>query len=560
MINKNRILTYLYYIISVLEINKYNDMLINKIIKRNLYSMNKIITPSIKLTDTEFKICNLLKDYTTIYNNTYDTNEPLTLRITGGWVRDKLLGQGSHDLDIAINIMTGEQFANNLNNYLIENYNKYEITPHSIHKIEKNPEKSKHLETATTKIFNTEIDFVNLRSEEYTNLSRIPTINFGTPKQDALRRDATLNALFYNITTEKIEDLTGMGIQDLQKGLLRTPLPPRQTFLDDPLRVLRLIRFASRFDFTIVPDVLKEMADPEINIAFDNKISKERIGNEMEKILKGPNPNIALHLIQKCNLENVVFFWHHDKTLIDINKMENTTVYSQIEKIYNDQILNKHLFNFWNQRLQFLEKNPLLQKIVNDDQFFKQNYILGVALLPMSQKRVIVVHKKKINNTMSLVESIVREGLKLNKLDGIIVGKCVDSISRYQDLIQSFIENPKCLKRSDLGLFIRSFESNYQLAHYISMMNQYLMTTDPVVQQQIISQYDSFMDYIKEQNLLDSYKIKPMIDGKKLLKLLNLKPGPWMGQLNNNIIIWQLDNPNGTETQLLDYVKTIVPN
>lgn len=535
-------------------------MLINKIIKRNLYSMNKIITPSIKLTDTEFKICNLLKDYTTIYNNTYDTNEPLTLRITGGWVRDKLLGQGSHDLDIAINIMTGEQFANNLNNYLIENYNKYEITPHSIHKIEKNPEKSKHLETATTKIFNTEIDFVNLRSEEYTNLSRIPTINFGTPKQDALRRDATLNALFYNITTEKIEDLTGMGIQDLQKGLLRTPLPPRQTFLDDPLRVLRLIRFASRFDFTIVPDVLKEMADPEINIAFDNKISKERIGNEMEKILKGPNPNIALHLIQKCNLENVVFFWHHDKTLIDINKMENTTVYSQIEKIYNDQILNKHLFNFWNQRLKFLQKNPLLQKIVNDDQIFKQNYILGVALLPMSQKRVIVVHKKKINNTMSLVESIVREGLKLNKLDGIIVGKCVDSISRYQDLIQSFIENPKCLKRSDLGLFIRSFESNYQLAHYISMMNQYLMTTDPVVQQQIISQYDSFMDYIKEQNLLDSYKIKPMIDGKKLLKLLNLKPGPWMGQLNNNIIIWQLDNPNGTETQLLDYVKTIVPN
>lgn len=528
--------------------------------------MNKIL-PTIKLSETETKICNLLKDYTTVYNNnkknnnnntTATANEPLILRITGGWVRDKLLGQGSHDLDIAINIMTGEQFAIGLNEYLLNNYNKYEITPHSIHKIEKNPEKSKHLETATTKIFDTEIDFVNLRSEEYTNLSRIPTINFGTPIQDALRRDATLNALFYNVTTGKIEDLTGKGIEDLQNGLLRTPLPPRQTFLDDPLRVLRLIRFASRFDFTIVPDVLKEMADPEINIAFDNKISKERIGNEMEKILKGPNPNIALHLIQKCNLENVVFFWHHDKTLIEINKNENNETYSLIEKIYNDGILNKHLFNFWNQRLAFLDKNPVLQGLVNEDQVFKQNYILGIALLPMSQKRVIVFHKK-MNNTMSLVESIIREGLKLNKLDGIIVGKCVDSISRYQDLIQIFNENPNTLKRSDLGLFIRSFETNYQLAHYISMMNQYLNTTDPATQQQIISQYDSFMKYIKDQNLLDSYKIKPMIDGKKLLKLLNLKAGPWMGQLNNNIIIWQLDNPNGTETQLLDYIKTIVP-
>ncbi|KAG0665563.1 CCA tRNA nucleotidyltransferase, mitochondrial [Maudiozyma exigua] len=539
-------------------------MSIRSLVTRHLYTMNHIITPKINLTDTESKICNLLKDYTIVYNNnnktvTQQINEPLTLRITGGWVRDKLLGQGSHDLDIAINIMSGEQFAMGLNNYLLENYNKYEITPHSIHKIEKNPEKSKHLETATTKIFDTEIDFVNLRSEEYTNLSRIPTINFGTPKQDALRRDATLNALFYNVTTGHIEDLTGKGIEDLQKGLLRTPLPPRQTFLDDPLRVLRLIRFASRFDFTIVPEVLKEMGDPEINIAFDNKISKERIGNEMEKILKGPNPNIALHLIQKCNLENVVFFWHHDKTLIDINKTENTDQYKQIEKIYSDGILNSHLFNFWNQRLTFLQRNPALQELVDTDPIFKQNYILGVALLPMSQKRVIVFHKKKINNTMSLVESIIREGLKLNKLDGIIVGKCVDSITKYHELVEMFITDSTLLKRSDLGLFIRSFESNYPLAHYISMMNQYLTTTDPVLQQQIISQYDTFMNYIKDQNLLESYKIKPMIDGKKLLKLLNLKAGPWMGQLNNNIIIWQLDNPNGTEEQLLDFVKTIAP-
>ena len=84
-------------------------------------------------------------------------------------------------------------------------------------------------------------------------------MEFGTPEEDALRRDATVNALFYNINTEQIEDFTNQGFDDMAKRIIRTPLEPYQTFKDDPLRVLRLIRFASRLDYTIDSESLKAM-------------------------------------------------------------------------------------------------------------------------------------------------------------------------------------------------------------------------------------------------------------------------------------------------------------
>jgi len=104
------------------------------------------------------------------------------------------------------------------------------------------------LETAVIKVQGVSIDLVNLRSEEYGTDSRVPVISIGTPEQDALRRDLTLNALFFNINTGMIEDFTGKGINDLKNQICRTPLEPLKTFLDDPLRLLRVIRFSHRFD------------------------------------------------------------------------------------------------------------------------------------------------------------------------------------------------------------------------------------------------------------------------------------------------------------------------
>lgn len=254
--------------------------------------------------------------------------QPLILRFTGGWVRDKLLGTESHDVDVAINKMTGFQFGLRLKEYLETpgNPEKYglEGVAHNetesqnadkkksgivggLHKIEANPEKSKHLETVTTKILGLDIDLVNLRKETYTEDSRNPQMEFGTPEEDALRRDATVNAMFYNLNTREIEDFTGKGHDDMANKIIRTPLEPFQTFKDDPLRVLRLIRFASRLGYTIDSEAERWMEDAEIKSALQAKISRERVGVELEKMLKGPDPLMALNLIDRLTLYSTIF-------------------------------------------------------------------------------------------------------------------------------------------------------------------------------------------------------------------------------------------------------------
>lgn len=247
------------------------------------------------------------------------TKQPIILRFTGGWVRDKLLGVPSHDIDVAINRMTGLQFGMKLKEYIAipgnaEKYGLGKRDAGGLHKIEANPEKSKHLETVTTKILGLDIDLVNLRKETYTDESRNPQMEFGTPEEDALRRDATVNALFYNINTEQIEDFTNQGFDDMAKRIIRTPLEPYQTFKDDPLRVLRLIRFASRLDYTIDSESLKAMSDPDIKDALRKKISRERVGVELEKALRGPDPHDAMRLVYDLGLYFTIF---SDPTLDD---------------------------------------------------------------------------------------------------------------------------------------------------------------------------------------------------------------------------------------------------
>jgi tRNA nucleotidyltransferase (CCA-adding enzyme) len=239
---------------------------------------------------------------------------PLELRFTGGWVRDKLLGVQSHDIDVAINKMTGYQFGLRLKEYLdapgnAEKYGLGGVTKKagSLSKIAANPDQSKHLETVTTRVLGLDLDLVNLRKETYTEDSRNPQIEFGTPEEDAMRRDATINAMFYNITTSTIEDFTGRGYEDLQKHVIRTPLEPYTTFKDDPLRVLRLIRFASRLDYQIDPEARTAMGNKEISTALKLKITRERVWTEVEKMLKGPDPHMALTIIDELDLYRTVF-------------------------------------------------------------------------------------------------------------------------------------------------------------------------------------------------------------------------------------------------------------
>ena len=151
----------------------------------------------------EKDIINLLKSYSLRHPST-------TIRIAGGWVRDKILNVTTKpDIDIAIDDMSGVAFARKFANFTLKASGlKIELGI-----IQSNPEKSKHLETAAFQLGKYSIDIVNLRTERYTEESRIPEIQIGTPSEDAYRRDLTINALFYNVNEDIVEDFTGLGLQ-----------------------------------------------------------------------------------------------------------------------------------------------------------------------------------------------------------------------------------------------------------------------------------------------------------------------------------------------------------
>lgn len=197
----------------------------------------------------------------------------LEIWVTGGWVRDRLLGIDSSDIDLALNCLTGRQFGLALEQFsrrpdILSKYgdkakrlNIAELAAVQFTIIERNAEAAKQLETAHGRLFGLDIDMVNLRKEVYKENSRTPEMEFGTPEEDAFRRDATINALFFHLKNQQVVDLTGRGLDDLQAKLIRTPLDPFQTFMEDPLRVLRLIRIGSRLQFTIHPDALDCMTN-----------------------------------------------------------------------------------------------------------------------------------------------------------------------------------------------------------------------------------------------------------------------------------------------------------
>jgi len=249
-------------------------------------------------------------------------NLGLTFRVAGGWVRDRALGITSKDVDIALDKMTGVQFCK----YLTKATGKQPAI------IAADTDKSKSLETATINLgeANIPVDFVNLRKEVYEPGSRVPTMTIGTPKEDAERRDFTFNSLFYNINTGQLEDLTGKGLDDLSNLVIRTPLPPEETFKDDPLRVFRGLRFFAKIKGSKIADeTLKAMYDPKVQEALDpkntidvevvnpktgkrtiekqRKISEERILTEWQKLHKGPQAAQALRIVHDSGLWQKVF-------------------------------------------------------------------------------------------------------------------------------------------------------------------------------------------------------------------------------------------------------------
>lgn len=443
----------------------------------------------------------------------------LEIRWTGGWVRDKLLNVTSHDIDVALSTMTGWQFGQALQTYMRENGAQYEEQAKkqnfkaeikNLHKIEANPEKSKHLETITTKMFGIDIDFVNLRREVYDEKSRNPQMEFGTPEEDASRRDACVNALFYNLDTQEVEDFTKKGLDDMKVGVIRTPLEPYQTFKDDPLRVLRLIRFAARLSYEIDPAALEKMADPIIHEALRLKISRERIGVEIGKIMTGPNPYGGLTRIYDRGLYETVFADPERNSYTVPDTSEFPVALSVLR-----EVLDRH-------------SSICIGLRPRDD--ITLAWTLA-AYLPYRE------------NEQAAVEA-AKSGIKATNIVVKVLGDAVKYCKQLRKLVDDV--DGAGASRARVGVTLKNCGKSWRF-HVL-----YALFSDAVDDNSrtTYEKYTRFVRFIQEQKLEEAAELKPIINGNDIKKELGIsKAGSWLKAALDMVVEWQFANPNGTATE-----------
>ncbi|KAJ9113954.1 hypothetical protein QFC19_000150 [Naganishia cerealis] len=379
----------------------------------------------------------------------------------------ELLGLPSSDLDITLSTCAGYPFAVAFTRYLTTLPLDPPISIRSIGKVNANPDQSKHLETATTSIMGLECDFVQLRSEVYADGSRIPSEiyrtgfllshfldcidlqSIGTPEEDALRRDITINTLFYNVHTRRIEDHTRLGLSDMANKLVRTPLDPLQTFRDDPLRVLRCVRFASRFGYELVDELKEAVKNEEILFTKADTPSKE------------PETTAALTASEGLN----------GTASVSVAKVQA-----------------KHLW-------------------------------LACALVPC--RGGVVKEKKK---EVSLMEAVIREGLKLGNADVGAVTRFFAASSRLSSPQHEGIEESIIRSKLDFGVL------------------------------EVIDRYNSFVNRVEELGLPAAIQEKPRLDGNEINALLKLKPSILTKVLLQEVVTWQFDHPQSTREDCQEWL------
>lgn len=210
--------------------------------------------------------------------------------VIGGFVRDLILRRNSKDIDV-VTLGSGIELAKRVAKRLGPK------TPVSVFK---------NFGTAMIKSADWEVEFVGARKESYTHDSRKPIVEDGTLEDDQKRRDFTINALAIGLNKDNFGELVDPfnGVADLENKIIRTPLEPGITFSDDPLRMMRAIRFATQLNFKIEENTLQAITDFRERIAI---ISGERVIEELNKIILSDKPSIGFKLLDKTGLLPLIF-------------------------------------------------------------------------------------------------------------------------------------------------------------------------------------------------------------------------------------------------------------
>lgn len=313
--------------------------------------------------------------------------------VVGGYVRDRLLGRPTKDIDIVCvgnGITLAQEVAGSLRPIP-------RVTVYS------------RFGTAMIKHGDMEIEFVGARKESYRFDSRKPSVEEGTLEDDQNRRDFTINALAVSLNEWNFGEIIDPfgGLHHLEDKLIKTPLEPGKTFSDDPLRMMRAIRFSTQLLFSIDPATLAAISKYKNRI---NIVSQERISIELEKILLSDTPSIGFKLLFNTGLLEIVFPEMAQLHGVDIQNGQGhkDNFYHTLEVLDNLSKKTKNLWLRWAAVLHDIAKPATKRYHPEQGWTFHGHEALGAAMVPRIFKNL----KLPMDNKMKYVQKLVRLHLR----------------------------------------------------------------------------------------------------------------------------------------------------
>lgn len=438
--------------------------------------------------------------------------------LVGGSVRDMQLGLAPKDIDLVVtgDINSGIDFANYLAKKLgihRDNSNPVVFPTYGTAKVQLNGVKHQDVD-----LNDVEIECVATRKEEYSGSSRKPKVFHADLMEDVLRRDFTVNSLLVNLTTNEILDLTGRGIKDIQEGVIATTNDSDFIFSDDPLRMLRAIRFAFKFGWRIEDSILESIKQ---NASKIKNISQERIRDELNKILVGNNVKKAFNLMRELGL-----LIHFLPELSDCYEVD--------QGIHHDKCVFNHI-------LDVVEVSPAALEI----RLMALFHDIGKPVAKSIDEGKIHFYKHDAIGA-EMAEKIMRR----LKYSNDVTAKVKLAVFNHMRLKRSGKNGSKF---SDKALRKFSMDVGDQLENVLDLMH-----SDNISHSIESSLPDQIPNLRKRFETL-YYPVKDdrpniPIDGNDLIEL-GLKPSKLFKELLNLIVDKWLENPNITKNEALKIIK-----
>lgn len=363
----------------------------------------------------------------------------------------------------------------------------------------------------------------------------------------------TINALFYNINEDTIEDFSGLGLKDLEEGVIRTPCPPLQTFTDDPLRVLRAARFAGRFDFEVAPELSAAASTPLVQFNLLNKVTRERYGIEVGKMLKSPRSAVySFNLLCQWGLYNAVFLVPPEATVDEKEQPAPLAASTHFVHPSEQQ-------NLASESLKILESMAL--EMERQPAYFEQTgkaALLAAFLSPLWG--YVAERTKKWKHSLAPFY-IVRHSLKLPVALGEETVRLLQTAHRLVDTavqVEATPIGPPTLDeyRLHIGRILReagpSWSPALVLADILVQHSQITLST-PVPSS---SPSSLLRDWIETHSeLIGCWSWKPLCNGKDM-KDFGLK-GTAVGHAISREIDWMLQHPGSSRDECMAWLGTI---